>query len=295
MRLEYLLKLLKLKHYLFFLIAIIMYFLGGGVSRLFGTNNLNMNFWLGMIWIIGILCGIFFLNSYFSPLNYFEFNDEQLLWFRNTRKNLLLVALFSLTSCVLIPVILLRTHSLSVNLGIIFSLTIVISVIMTVFSSRISNSSYLELLFSIFLGCIIPSTSFFILIPVYHNVLVYITFPMTCLTIASILALDFSTYARDQKIDKKTFLRSLTWQNAIPIHNSLVIGFYVFFVLGYFIGIPHKLLWPALLTFPLACLQIYWLFRISRGKKPIWSFFNSLVISVIGLTAYFITFTLWIN
>jgi 1,4-dihydroxy-2-naphthoate octaprenyltransferase len=295
MKLDYLRKLLKIKQISILLISMIMYFLGGGLAHYYGADYNQVDYWLGLLWIICVLNAGFLLITYFSAASDFDQEKEFLNWYHTNRKLLLQLAFFFLTICGFIIVLLIINNKMTFNLGFIFTTTIIGFNIMTISPFSRSNRGYQEILMAIYVGCLIPSTSFFILNPEYHKGLLFITFPLTCIALVSFLAYDFSTFARDQTIDRKTFLRTLTWQTAIPVHNSLLIGSYIFFASGYIFGFPISFIWPALLTLPLACLQIYWLYRISRGGRPIWKFFNVLITSVFGLTAYFITFTFWIK
>lgn len=295
MKLSYFRNLLKLRHIILLLISMIMYFLGGGMAHYYGAKINQTEFWFGLLWIICILNAGFLLNTYFSNSNDFEQEEEFLIWYQNNKKLFLQLAFFFLTICGFIIAIFLIYKNLSLNLGVILSITLVGFCIMNNKHFYRSNKGYQEILMAIFGGCLIPATSFFILNHQYHKVLLFITFPLTCIALASFIAYDFSTFARDQKIGNRTILRALTWQTAIPVHNSLLIGSYIFFASGFIFGFPVSFIWPALLTLPLAGLQIFWLLRISRGGKPIWSFFNVLIASVFVLTAYFITFTFWIK
>jgi 1,4-dihydroxy-2-naphthoate octaprenyltransferase len=120
-----------------------------------------------------------------------------------------------------------------------------------------------------------------------------IVFPMTLLALAFYIALNFSTFAYDQNIGRKSFVQIYTWQRAAPVHHVLLISAYLFFIFGFGMGIPISILWIILLTLPLAGFQIFWLNRITQGGRPLWSFFNVLSASVYGLSAYLVALTLW--
>lgn len=295
MNLFSLFKIVKLRHIVFVLISSLMYLLGGGIAYYFGANFGKSNYWLGLIWTLAILCGGFLLVAYFTPIQQFDLEQDHQDWIEKNKVVLLQVAFFFLTISGAVIVILIISNSLSFNLGLILALTIIGLVITTSSQYVLRNVGFQEILYAIYLGSLIPATGFFILIPSYTKVLLFFAFPMTCLALETVIAIDFSTYARDQIINKRTILILLTWQSAIPVHNVLIIASYIFIASGVIIGISPNIVWPALLTLPLACVQIYWLFRISQGKKPIWAFFNTLSASVLGLTAYFITYSFWIK
>jgi len=159
----------------------------------------------------------------------------------------------------------------------------------------LSKKGYQEIGLAIYQGCLIPAFGFYILASNYHRLLFLIVFPMTFLALAFYIALNFSTFAKDQKIGRKSFVQLLTWQCASPIHHVMIISGYLFFLFGYGLGIPVSIFRVVLLTIPLAGFQIFWLQRIVQGGKPMWDFFNVLSASVYGLSAYLIAFTLWIH
>ena len=119
--------------------------------------------------------------------------------------------------------------------------------------------------------------------------------PLTFLSFAAFLALDFPSYAEDLKYGRGTLLVRMGWERAVPLHHGLVIAAYVLFMLAPLLGFTLRLLWPAFLTLPFALLQIYWLRNIALGAKPIWSLLSANAISLFGLTAYFLTLTFWLR
>jgi len=288
-------KFIDFKQLTIFALSIIMYLIGGGIAHYFGANIQQVEFWLGLIWVLCIHISGFLLITYFSTSKVINQVDLVSDWVDKNKRIFLQVAFFTLTICGLVVVLLIIQKSLSTSLGIILILTVTGFAGLILSPFNLAKKGYQEIFFAIYQGSIIPATGFFILSQVYHKLLLFISFPMTCMALATFLALNFSTFARDQKIGRRTFLRSLTWQKAIPIHNVLILGVYVFFLTGYLLKFPSGFIWPALLTFPLACLQIYWLYKISKGGKPTWPFFNALITSVYLLTAYFIAFTFWIS
>ena len=295
MKTEYIRKLINYRQLFIFLISAIMYFLGGGLAHYLGAKFQPVEFFLGLLWIVCLHFSGFLLMTYFSSSKYLIEDEEVNEWFDKNRKIFLQLAYLTLTICGFVVVYFIIRRNISIFLGTILLLTIFGLVGLIISPFNLANKGYLEIMLAIFQGSLIPATSFFILTNDYHNLLLFITFPMTCLAIASFLAYNFSTFARDQIIGRKTLLRSLTWQRGIPIHNLLLIVVYGFYISGFILRFPPRFIWPALLTFPLACLQIFWLFRISQGGRPIWGFFNALITSVYGLSAYFIAFTFWIR
>jgi hypothetical protein len=55
------------------------------------------------------------------------------------------------------------------------------------------------------------------------------------------------------------------------------------------------LVWPALLTLPLAVWQIFTLRNIADGAKPLWPAFVATATAIFGLTAYLVTLAFWLR
>ncbi|HBG74565.1 MAG: hypothetical protein A2X25_11070 [Chloroflexi bacterium GWB2_49_20] len=296
MKSENIRKLINNKQLFNLFISALMYVLGTGIAQYLGADFKPLEFWIGLIWVLSIHISGYLLIIYFQPPpTYHLDNDELGDWTRQKKALILQVAFFLLTICGVVVVILLFSDKLSMNIGFIFLITIVGFVGLAIPPFNFAKKGYQEISLAIFQGCLIPATGFFLSINVYHKLLLLIAFPMTCLALSSYLAANFATYAQDQRIDRKSLVRMLTWQKAIPLHHFLLFCAYIFLLLGRGSVLPIGLLWPTLLTLPLAALQIYWLHRISRGGTPIWPFFYVLSASVYGLPAYLMAITFWTN
>jgi hypothetical protein len=90
-------------------------------------------------------------------------------------------------------------------------------------------------------------------------------------------------------------LRLLSWERAVPFHNSLIVTAYVLFFAPTLLGISLSLIWPAFLTLPFAIFQIVQLRAIALGNRPNWPLLTATALAVFGLTAYFLTLTFWLR
>ena len=88
---------------------------------------------------------------------------------------------------------------------------------------------------------------------------------------------------------------SLTWQRAVPLHNSLLIAAYLFFAGIPFLGVPIGLVWPAFISLPIAAYQVYTLRNLADGAKPIWPVFITTATAIFGITSYLIALTFWLR
>jgi 1,4-dihydroxy-2-naphthoate octaprenyltransferase len=270
-----------------------MYVLGSGIAHYLGAEFKILQFLLGITWVMCIQIAGYILMIYFKPTGNLADEANLLQLFKNKPKLLLpIVSLFFITAAVVV-VILLINQQFTINLGIILMMIVLGLVFYVMPPFMLAFNGYREVFLAIFQGGFVPILGFLVQSNVYHRLLLLITFPITLIALATHLAMSFSTYAADLNLEQKTFLRLFSWQRTIILHHVLLITAYAFFALGLIQGIPTALLGPALLTMPIAGLQIFWLHRISQGGKTIWPFFRVLAASVFGLSAYLLAFTFW--
>jgi 1,4-dihydroxy-2-naphthoate octaprenyltransferase len=128
-----------------------------------------------------------------------------------------------------------------------------------------------------------------------HRMVAYISIPLVTLALASFLTMDFPAYAADQLSGRQSMLVRLTWERAIPVHNALIIFTYLFFLAASYFGIPFRVIWPVLLTVPLAIYQAVMLRNIALGLKPNWRILTINAKALIGIALYLLLFTFWIS
>jgi len=273
--------------------SILMYALGGGVAHYLGANFLPIDFWLGLLWVMSVHVAGYLLLLNFSPDVNIIKKEEKTVFFGQIRISILQLSLLFFSFSGVYIAILLVNNKLTIYIGTLILLTILGLVIFAIPPFSLSKKGYQEIGLAIYQGCLIPAFGFFLLTNNFHRMLFLIVFPMTLLALAFYIALNFSTFAHDQKVGRKSFVLLFTWQRAAPVHHILLICAYLFFLIGFGLGIPLSILWIALLTLPLACFQIIWLTRIVQGGRPLWPFYNLLSASVYGLSVYFVAFTLW--
>ena len=145
------------------------------------------------------------------------------------------------------------------------------------------------------LHLLIPSIGFLFQAGENSRLLTVLLLPLTVLALAYFLLINFTTFPDDQKYDRGTLLRRLTWERAIPFHHSLIAFAYLMFALVPFLGFTFNLVAPAFLTLPFAIFQILQLRAIANGSPPNWKLLTSTALAVFGLTTYFLTLTFWLR
>jgi 1,4-dihydroxy-2-naphthoate octaprenyltransferase len=161
--------------------------------------------------------------------------------------------------------------------------------------TRLVNRGFGEIVNAYLLAGLTPTLAFVLQTNDFHRLVGLFTFPLFLIALAYFLALDFPNYADDLKYERRSMLIALTWQQAIPMHNLLLLTAYFFLAGAPFLGVNFQLVWPALLPLPLAAYQIFTLRNIAEGAKPLWTAFSVTALAIFGLAAYLMSFTFWLH
>jgi hypothetical protein len=86
----------------------------------------------------------------------------------------------------------------------------------------------------------------------------------------------------------------MDWQKAMSAHNFLVMAGFLLIGIFLLIGLPWAFAWPMLLTIVLGAYQIIQMQSIAGGAKPKWILLKWTAAGTFAVTAYLISFTLWI-
>jgi 1,4-dihydroxy-2-naphthoate octaprenyltransferase len=214
------------------------------------------------------------------------------VYLRTTALNL---SFGALAAAALITILIGQEGALS-PVGLLFlGLSLVLILAYAVPPFRLVNAGFGEFLLAVHIAMIAPALGFVLQQGEYHRLVAIISFPLTLLALAYFLILDFPSFAADEKFDRRTLLRSMGWQRAVPLHHFLVLAAYLLLASALLFGLAWGLVWPAFLTLPFALMQIYWLRNISQGAKPIWTLLTVNALAVFGLTAYLLTFAFWLR
>ncbi len=277
------------------LLAALTYVLGAGIARYLGHPPVSAVFWLGFIGVLLAQMSMSLLVEVFRPANEPRLADESPAQRRAIYDSALYVSIAALASVAVIAFLLYKDGSLTSPALVLLAISLIILVIYSVPPARLFDKGFGELLLAVHLAYVIPSIGFLLQAGDYHRLLNAAVIPLTFLSFAMFLALDFPSYAQDLKYGRGTLLVRMGWERAVPLHHGLIVAAYMLFALAPFLGFTLRLLWPAFLTLPFALLQIYWLRNIALGAKPIWLLLSANAISLFGLTAYFLTLTFWLR
>lgn len=276
------------------IIALLVYFLGGGIARYLGALISLPTFVFGLLIILFLLLGSIFLKTYFSNYQLTDVSKRDQNGRYRTRILQASFGFFTLAGALVIT--LFASKELNIETGILLCLFTFLLVINEVPPIALHKTGYGELVLAFAVATLIPAFSFFLQArDEVHRLIPVIAFPLTLLAIAWQIAANFPEYARDIKINHQSLLIRLTWQRALLIHNICTLAAYLFFAISPLIGVSWGLIWPLFIGFPFSVIQILWLQRIANGGKPIWNIFRLFIPSTFGLIVYLLALTFWIR
>lgn len=290
-----LLNLLRLSRPLNVIFAILTYVLGAGIARYLGISEDLVVFWLGLVGISLAQISMGLLAEALRPIEQPSDSNEHQAERVNLRNAALIVSLSALAALAVIAILFGREGALSPVVMLFMGLSLLAVLAYAVPPVRLVDAGLGEFVLAVHIAMISPALAFVLQQGEYHRLVAIISFPLTLLALAYYLVLDFPTFAADEKFDRRTLLRSMGWQRAVPLHHVLVLGAYVLLSGALLYGLAWGLIWPTFLGLPFALLQIYLLRNISQGAKPIWSLLIVNAVAVFGLTAYLLTFAFWLR
>jgi len=275
------------------LLAALTYTLGASIPAYLGNPLQPIIFTLGLAGVLLAQLSMSLLAEVFRPHNEPLIENETPQQKETLRNNLLYISIAALTATAFIAYLLYINQALTLPSFLFLLSSILLVLAYSIPPMRLMNRGFGELALAIHIAYIIPSIGFLLQAKENHRLLIIILIPLTTLALAYFLVLNFPAFADDQKYQRGTFLRRLTWERAVPLHHSLIVFTYSIFAIAPVLG--FSILWPAFLTLPFAILQIMILRNISSGGKPNWSLLTATALAVFGLTTYFLTLTFWLR
>lgn len=277
------------------LLGALAYLLGAGIARYLGVFEDSVVFWLGLVGVLLAQVSMHMLAEAFRPVNEPSEGEQALPERVRIRNSALLIAIGSLTAAALVFILLGREFALSLTALFFLGLSLAIVLAFSVPPPRLENSGFGEFALAVHIALVIPALGFVLQNGQYHRLVAVVSFPLTLLSLAYFLVLSFPNFAQDQKYDRRTLLRRMGWERAVPFHHGLVLGAYLLLAGALRFGLAWDLVWPAFLTFPFALLQVYWLRNISLGAKPLWTLLTVNALAVFGLMLYLLAFAFWLR
>jgi 1,4-dihydroxy-2-naphthoate octaprenyltransferase len=286
--------LLRLSRPLHLLLAALTYFLGASIANYLGRPFRIDAFWLGLIGVLLAQTSMNLLAEVFRPYNEPIVAGENRKDRLTLRNNALYVSIAGLAANAVIAFILFENGHLSISALFFLVLSLVLILTYSISPFRFVNRGFGEFVLAVHLAYVIPSISYILQSGGTHRFLL-ITIPLTFLALAYFIIVSFPSFASDSKYSRNTLLTSLGWERVIPLHHLFILLAYLFFLASPVFGLSLSLLWPAFLTLPFALFQIVQLRNISLGAPTNWTLLTATALSVVGLTAYFLSLTFWLR
>jgi 1,4-dihydroxy-2-naphthoate octaprenyltransferase len=277
------------------LFSILMYFLGGGAARFLGETIEVPRFFLGMAFCVLVLFSSGLVKGYYDSHEEFRQVTGEERSNLLTRQALLQAGLVSMGAATILIAVMIINRQIELLSAVLMLLLFVLGYFYSVPPVRLVQRGYGELLVAFSLANLIPAIAYTMQSGDLHRLLGMVTFPLTFILLAYQLANSLLPYASDLKNNKKTMMIVLGWQQGMNLHNLLVLGAYFTLGLAAIFGLPWSLTWPVLLTLPVGLFEIWQMIRIANGVKPAWRLMTFTSTMLVVLTAYLLTYTLWIG
>jgi len=284
--------------------AMLLYALGSGIAAYLGESIQWPVYWLGQGAVTLLQLSSFFLREYFDRAGQPPFetrplpppgDDEKKRPAPAPRVIFLQVAVTAMTAGAVLTVILLAGGDLGLAAFLFIGLAFVLAILYAVPPFRLVYSGYGELVIAILITNLFPAFAFLLQAGVLHRLLALLTFPLTFLYLAAILAQSLPAYFDDMQHNRQTMLARLGWQRGMSLHNFLIAAAYILLAVSVLAGLPWRLAFPAFLALPVGIFQIWQINSIAGGAKPRWRLLALTAMASVGFAAYFINLALWTN
>ncbi len=286
---------LKLTRPLHLILVVLTYLLGASIPAYLGRPFLLVPFILGLAITLLMQTSMSFLREVFRPHNEPIIEGETPQKKETLRNNLLYISVGMIGTAAVLAFIAHLNIGITLPIFLFLLSSLVLTMVFAIPPFTLVNRGFGELILALHIAYIVPSISFLFQADENSRLLTTLLLPLTVLALAYFLIINFTTFPEDQKYDRGTLLRRLTWERAVPLHHSLVAFAYVAFALVPLMGFSFSLIAPAFLTLPFAIFQIIQLRAIANGNPPNWRLLTSTALAVLGLTTYFLTLTFWLR
>lgn len=249
---------------------------------------------LGLLWLITLQLGGSFLHAYFSTQPGNTPNDDvNSSDYLSPLTYLVIACSFLAVVASLSVLVIYEVGNPAINL--LMAAMVCGAIIYSLPPIRLEYTGYGELVISLLIANFTPALGYQLQGGDSLRWLTVVTFPLTFLHLAMLLALSLPTYATDIKNERRTLMLRLGWQNGVLVHNILILSAYLFWMLAITFGLPWKTSLPAIFSLPIGIFQIWMVNRIAAGGKPQWKALKVIAIALFGVTAYLLAFSFWIR
>lgn len=278
--------------------TVLFYAIGAGIADFLGTRIDLAVYLLGQACVLLLALSSAYLSEYFSMLEYpllkrGQNSANRAEEFLRLRNALIQAAAVVLTVGAVLTVMLFTRGAGNLAVILFLGAAFLLAFFYAVPPLRLARSGYGELVTALFLTAITPAIAYALQSAETHRLVILLTFPLTAMCIAMILAIELETYFSDIKEGRKTLMVAIGWQRGMSLHNILVLFSYLLVGLAAVLKLPWPLTWPLLATLPIGLFQIWQMWQIGNGQKPRWRLLRMTAFASFGIMAYLIAFALW--
>ena len=287
-------ELARIAHPMVLLASFLSYALGAGIAAYLGHAVRGDVYLAGQAAVLFLLLSSYFLRELYSlPVVSASRRGEPAPLL--SRNNLLAVAATTLTAGAVLTVLLLSSGALTLPAFFFLGAAFLLGMVYALPPLRLAYSGYGELVFAILMANLVPAVGFLLQSGEFHRLLAMLTFPLTFLYLAANLAVHLERYPQDVREGRRTMLTRLGWQRGMTLHNLLILLGFLALGSAALVGLPWNLTWPGLLGLVVGAFQIAQMIAIANGAKPRWGLLRVTAAATFAVTAYFLTFALWIG
>ena len=279
-----------------------LFMLGTGISRYLGERIDITPFFLGLIWLIFLQQGFFFLGDYFQTP--FDRGLYSKMPFDSPRGNqiqekkdevLLYISVAAFSTAAIISILLGLQNWIDLTVISLMVITFLGFILLVVPGLSLDNSGVGEIVTSITLLLCPPALGFLIQFGEFHPFFVYGILPLFPLHLALIILLRLISYREDLQRGRKNLLIKIGWVRAVFLHNLLVLSGFLLFGISLLFGFPSRMIGFVFLVLPAAFYLIWYLSRLEHGAPVRWPLITLLSLTVYFLPLYLICFSSWVN
>lgn len=286
---------LRLTRPLHLLLTVLTYLFGASIPAYLGKPFQLVPFVLGLAIALLAQTSMSYLREVFRSHNEPLIEGETPQEKETLRNNLLYISIGMLGTSAVITFIIYLNFTLTLPTFLFLLSSFILILAYAIPPLHLVNRGFGELILAVHIAYIIPSIAFLLQTAETSRLLTTLLLPLVTLALAYFLIINFTTFPDDQKYERGTLLRRLSWERAVPLHHSLIAFTYLTFALAPLFGFALNLIAPAFLTLPFAIFQIYQLQSIANGNPPNWKLLTATALAVFGLTTYFLTLTFWLR
>lgn len=277
-----------------------LYALGTGIVIFRGELINWRNFWVGLVLVAMLQLSCAFLTTFYTRLLEPRSigtpqSGENGVGATLPRGSLMLVAVTTLTVGAMLTAVLFAAGAITPSVLLVLGLAFLSVFAYAVPPFRLVYAGYGELVMAVLLTTLVPALGYLLQDGEMSQLLGMLTFPITALYLAMVLALSLESYYADLKAGRQNLMIRLGWQRGMVLHNVLILVAYLLIGIGALIGMAWALTWPRLLTLPIGLFQFWQIWQIGNGAPPRWRLLRLTAIATFAITVYLQAFTLWVG